>query len=87
MNLQNNNHKINISQFARKHNISRDTARKIAKEFGATKTREQYLKDANTRRETAYKLRQQGLKYKEIGEKLGITTQNAQMLVRRYQHL
>lgn len=34
---------------------------------------------------TAYELRQQGLKFKEIADMLGISVNNAQQLVRRYE--
>ena len=84
MNIISNNYKINLSQFAKKHNISRETARKIARSFNAAKTREQYEKDAQLRRKVAYDLRQKGLKFREIAEQLNISVNNAQQLVRRY---
>mgnify|MGYP000869867032 CR=1 FL=1 len=84
MNLPSNRHKQPLSKLAEKYNISLSSANRLAKSYGFSKTREQYEKDAHIRRETAYNLRQQGLKYREIGEMLGISTQNAQMLVRRY---
>lgn len=85
MNFPKQRHKIPLSEFAKKYDISRQTAHKIAKSFNATKSREQYEQDALIRRETAYNLRQQGLKYREIAEMLGISLNNAQQLVRRYQ--
>lgn len=84
INFPKQNHKIPLSEFAKKYDISRQTAHKIAKGFGATKTREKYEQDAKIRREIAYNLRQQGLKYKDIAEKLGVSLNNAQQLVRRY---
>lgn len=56
----------------------------MAKEMGFSKTRDQYLADANTRRETVWQLRQQGLKFREIAELLNISVNNAQQLARRY---
>lgn len=85
MNFPKQNHIRSLSSLAKKYKISHSSAYKIAKEMGKTKTRTQYEQDAHIRRETAYNLRKQGLKYREIGEMLGISTQNAQMLVRRYQ--
>ena len=84
MNFISNNYKINLSQFAKKHNISRETARKIARSFNAAKTREQYEKDAQLRRKVAYDLRQKGLKFREIAEQLNISVNNAQQLDRLY---
>lgn len=84
MNLPSNNYKINLTQFAKKHNICRDTARKIAQDFGATKTREEYEQTAQKRREIVFNLRQQGLKFREIAEMLEISVNNAQQLARRY---
>lgn len=85
MNFPKQNHKMTITEFAKKYDISYTTAYKIAKKNGITKSRGQYEEDAKIRRETAYKLRQQGLKFKEIAEQLNITINNAQQLVRRYQ--
>lgn len=84
MNFPNQHHKTPLSKIAKKYNISLSSAYKIAKEMKATKSREQYEQDAQARRATAWQLRQQGLKYKEIAQKLGITVNNAQQLVRRY---
>lgn len=84
MNFPRQNHKISLSEFAKRYDISRQTAHKIAKEKGIVKSREQYEEDAQIRRKIAYKLRQQGLKFKEIAEQLNISVNNAQQLVRRY---
>lgn len=75
---------MSIKQVAQKFNVSERTAKTYLREIGASKTREKYEQEAKIRRETAYNLRLQGLKYKEIGEKLGISEANAKMLVRRY---
>ncbi|OOF78170.1 hypothetical protein BKG96_06665 [Rodentibacter caecimuris] len=85
MNFPRQHHKKPLSQFAKQYDISLRSAQRIAKELGATKSREQYESDAKIRRETAYNLRQSGLKYKEIAEQLGISLNNAQQLVRRYE--
>lgn len=85
MNFPTQHHKRPLSEFAKRNGISLSTAKNIAKEFNATKTREQYEQDAHKRREIAYNLREKGLKYREIAEMLGITINNAQQLVRRYQ--
>lgn len=77
-------HKTPLRELAMKYNRSIRTMSKYAKEFGASKTREQYEQDAQTRRKTVYELRASGLKWREIGEKLGISTANAQMLGQRY---
>lgn len=85
MNFPSQHLKMSIKDVAKKFNVSEKTAQKYLKEIGASKTREQYEEDAQIRRETAYKLRENGLKYREIAEMLGITTNNAQQLVRRYE--
>lgn len=85
MNFPNQNHSRPLSELAKKYNISQSSAYRIAKEMGKVKTREQYEVDAQIRRKTAYDLRQSGLKFKEIAQTLGISTNNAQQLVRRYQ--
>lgn len=85
MNFPTQHHKRPLSEFAKRNGISLSTAKNIAKEFNATKTREQYEQDAQTRRKIAFDLRQQGLKFREIAEQLNISVNNAQQLVRRYQ--
>ncbi|STP00275.1 hypothetical protein [Haemophilus parainfluenzae] len=77
--------KKSIRNVAKKFNVSERTARRYLKEVGASKTREQYEIDAQKRRETAYNLRQKGLKFREIAEILNISINNAQQLVRRYE--
>ena len=69
---------------AAKHPVRRKmTAREAAEQFGAsTRTiqrlfaepREEFEARARTRRNRAVELRQQGLKYKEIAEEMGIST-------------
>ena len=86
MNFPKQNHNRSLSSLAKKYNISYSSAYKIAKEMGKTKTREQYEQDAQIRREIAYNLRQQGLKFREIAEQLNISINNAQQLVRRYKN-
>lgn len=81
----NQNHSRPLSELAKKYNISQSSAYRIAKEMGKVKTRKQYEGDAQIRRKTAYELRQQGLKFKEIADLLEISVNNAQQLVRRYQ--
>lgn len=75
-----------VKELAQKMGISEKTVRRDLKETGLAKTRKEYLKNAQTRRETAFNLRQQGMKYKEIARKLKITINNAQQLVRRHQN-
>lgn len=87
MNFPNQHLKMSIKDVAKKFNVSEKTAQKYLKEIGASKTRERYEEDAKIRRETAYKLRQQGLKFKEIAETLGISVNNAQQLVRRHRQV
>lgn len=84
MNFPQQNRKFNNTELAKKYSVSLKTIKTHLKEMGVSKSREQYLEDANTRRETVYKLRQQGLKYREIAELLKITVNNAQQLARRY---
>lgn len=84
MNLLSNRHSKPLSKLAKKYNISLSSANRLAKEMGFSKTRDQYLADANTRRETVWQLRQQGLKFREIAELLNISVNNAQQLARRY---
>ncbi|MDG6449162.1 helix-turn-helix domain-containing protein [Glaesserella parasuis] len=85
MNFPNQHLKKSIKEVAQLCQVSERTARKYLRELGESKSREQYEADAQIRREIAYNLRQQGLKYREIAETLGITANNAQQLVRRYQ--
>ncbi|UXN35799.1 sigma-70 region 4 domain-containing protein (plasmid) [Avibacterium paragallinarum] len=85
MNFPNQYLKANVKEWAKKKGLSEVTIRRDFKELGLSKTREQYEKDAQIRREMAYKLRQQGLKYREIAETLGVSVNNAQQLVRRFQ--
>lgn len=77
-------HKTPISKLAEKYGKSPMTIARDLKEMGVTKSREQYEQDAKERRKIAYELRESGLKWREIGEKLGISTANAQMLAHRY---
>lgn len=84
MNFPSQTHKKPLSEMAKKYNRSLRTMEKWAKETGLSKTRSQYEQDAQIRRETAYNLRQQGLKFREIAEQLNISVNNAQQLVRRY---
>lgn len=84
MNFPKQTHKQSLSKLAKKYSKSIRTMENWARETGLSKTRDQYERDAKIRREAAYNLRLQGLKYKEIGEKLGISEANAKMLVRRH---
>lgn len=74
----------NVKEWSEKHNLCQKTIRRDFKDLGLSKTRAQYEQDAKTRRETAYNLRQQGLKYRVIAEMLSISTDNAKKLVRRH---
>lgn len=85
MNFPKQRHKVPVSELAKRYNKSITAMENLVKKAGLSKSREQYEEDAKIRRETAYKLRQQGLKFKEIAEQLNITINNAQQLVRRYQ--
>lgn len=84
MNFPSQHLKANVKEWAAKKNLSEVTIRRDFKELGLTKTRNQYEEDAKIRRETAYNLRQQGLKFKQIAEMLNISVNNAQQLVRRH---
>lgn len=85
LNFPKQRHKVPVSELAKRYGKSITAMENLIKAAGLSKTREQYEQDAQIRRETAYKLREKGLKYREIAEMLGITTNNAQQLVRRYQ--
>lgn len=85
MNFPNQKLKMSIKQVAQKFNVSERTARSYLREVGASKTREQFESDAKIRREMAFNLRQTGLKWKEVGARLGISEANAKMLARRHQ--
>lgn len=87
MNFPNQQLSQNVKMWAKKKGVSERTVRRDFKELGLTKTREQYLQDAKTRRKIAYNLRQNGLKFREIAELLDITINNAQQLVRRYEKI
>lgn len=84
MNIPVQRHKTPISKLAQKYGRSEITIYKDLKAMGITKSREQFEKDALERRRIAYELRQTGLKWREVGEKMGISTVNAQMLGGRY---
>lgn len=84
MNFPNQNHKNSLPSLAKKYNRSLSTMKKWASDAGMSKTRAQYEKDAQKRREIAYNLRKQGLKFREIAEILNISINNAQQLVRRH---
>lgn len=84
-NFPKQNHKTSIPKLAEKYNKSIPAMKRIMKKGGFSKTRAQYEHDAKIRRETAFKLRQDGLKFKDIAEILGISLNNAQQLVRRYE--
>lgn len=73
-----------MTELAKKYNRSTSTMYRWARETGLSKPRKKYEEDAKKRREIAYNLRQQGLKFREIAETLGISVNNAQQLVRRY---
>lgn len=84
MNFPTQHHKVSVSQLAIKYGKSITAMENLLKKAKLTKSRTQYEQDAQIRRKTAYDLRQQGLKYKEIAETLNISINNAQQLVRRY---
>lgn len=84
MNFPQQNRKFNNTELAKKYSVSLKTIKTHLKEMGVSKSREQYLEDAHTRRETVWQLRQQGLKFREIAELLNISVNNAQQLARRY---
>lgn len=78
------NRPTSIAKLAEKYGKTARTISRDLKQLGITKSREQYEQDAQERRKIAYELRESGLKWREIGEKLGISTSNAQMLAHRY---
>lgn len=78
------NHKVSISKLAQKYGLSARTIRRDLRDLGASKSREQYEKDAQTRRRIAYELRQSGLKWAEVADKMGLSLANAKMLGTRY---
>lgn len=84
-NFPNQHLEISIKDVAKRYSVSERTARVYLREANRSKTRAQYEHDAKIRRETAFKLRQNGLKFKDIAEILGISLNNAQQLVRRYE--
>lgn len=85
MNFPKQRHQVPVSELAKRYGKSVTAMENLIKTAGLAKTREQYQEDAKIRREIAYKLRQNGLKYREIAEKLNISVNNAQQLVRRHQ--
>lgn len=82
--LPKQNRKKSTIELAQKYNLHPRSIARHLKELGVTKSREQYEQDAKERRKIAYELRESGLKWREIGEKLGISTTNAQMLAYRH---
>lgn len=82
-----------ITKIARERSM---TAREAAKKFGvSTRTiqrlvaldRDDYISRAADRRKQAYELRQSGLKWAEVGEKLGCSADAARALAKRYEPL
>lgn len=84
MELPKQNHKFSISTLAKKYNRSIRSIQYDLKALNVSKSREQYEADALARRQIAYELRQSGMKWAEIGEKLGISSGNARVLGTRY---
>lgn len=82
--LKSQHHKLSINELSKRLNKTPRTIRNYLSKLGVSKSREQYEQDAQERRRIAYELRESGLKWREIGEKLGISTANAQMLAHRY---
>lgn len=82
--LPKQNRRTSVSNLAEKYGLHPRSVARHLKEMGATKSREQYEKDAHERRKIVYELRESGLKWREIAEKLSISPQNAQMLAYRY---
>lgn len=76
--------KRSIKAVAEKFNVSERTAKRYLSEVGASKTREEYLETAKIRRKMAYDLKQSGLTWREVGEKMGISENNAKVLGARH---
>lgn len=84
MNFPSQNLKKSIHHVAQKFGVSQRTAQRYLQEVGASKSREQYESDAQSRRKIAFDLRQKGFTWKDIGTELGISAGNARVLACRY---
>lgn len=69
-------------EMAQRLNISDRTVRKLI-----ALPREDYEKEAKQRRLKAFVLREAGLKWSEVGERLGTTKHGAIALYKRYQQI
>lgn len=74
-----NGKKFKAAELAKLTNVSRKT---IVKYYG--QPREEYEQEAASRRKKAYELRQKGLAWKDIADKMGATIDAAKSLAKRY---
>jgi len=73
---------LTIKQMAERFNISVNTVKKYSSE-----PRDEYEKEAKQRRLKAYILRESGLKWQEVADKLGCSYHAAVALYKRYEKL
>ncbi|OOF82166.1 hypothetical protein BKG92_07175 [Rodentibacter ratti] len=79
---------ISIADISRRYKITPKKVKELLSELDITPpSREDYLKNAHDKRLEAYNLRQQGLKYREIAEKMNISLSHAKNLVTSYKPL
>lgn len=79
---------ISVSDISRRYKITPKKVKELLSELNITPpSREDYLKNAYDKRQEAYNLRQQGLKYREIAEKMKVSVGYAKNLVASHKQL
>ena len=82
MKVKNKKREKTAKEYADQYGISVSTAKKYF-----SQDREEYEDEARKRRLTAYCLRNMGMKWNEVGERLGTTKHGAIALYKRYEKI
>lgn len=82
MKVKNKKREVKAQDYANKYGISVATVKRYF-----SQDREEYEDEARKRRLTAYCLRNMGMKWNEVGERLGTTKHGAIALYKRYEKI